>query len=206
MRVAYQLRTAAAGIPSVWPPRRRVLYFDIDGTLVLPTFGRAKHALAAGRFERLVRRAGFDAIVCVSDAVIISRLVRDMAPAGMRRDVDSMLFRFCGGTFEDRSWFRRWVEHVEDPVQRASEFDRGADWYYIDDHAHRYVARAGIPACEADGRVLACDPHAEGEDVAAWLADLAAGRIDGPARHASRRDPPRYALDGSLAPYDWRRE
>ena len=210
MRVSYQLRTAAAGVPAVWPPRPRVLYFDIDGTLVRPTFGRAKHALAGGRFERILHRAGFDRVVCVSDAVTIARLLAEVAPRRLRADVPSTLFRFCAGVFDDRAWFREHVRAIQDPIERASEFDLREDWYYVDDHAWRYLARAGIPPDDAAERVLQCDPHGEGEDVAAWLTGLAAGRLL-PEERRDMRAAPRYGLgdyglDGSLAPYSWRRE
>lgn len=211
MRVPYQLRTAAAGIPAVWPPRPRVLYFDIDGTLVRPTFGRAKHALADGRFERILHRAGFDRVVCVSDACTIGRLLAEVAPRRLQPCVRTTLFRFCAGAFADRDWFLDNVLSIENPIERAQEFDLGADWYYVDDHAYRYLARAGIAPDDVADRFLQCDPHGEGEDVAVWLAGLAAGRLapeearDG--RRVSRRKSLRpYDVDDCPAPYSWRRE
>lgn len=206
MRVSYQLRAAAAGLPTLQPPRRRVIYFDIDGTLVRPTFGRVKKALGDGRFERILRRAGFDRVVCVSYAVTIARLFAEVGDVSPREETREILFRFCAGAFEDRDWFDANVELVRNPMGRVTEFDFGADWYYVDDRASWYLDRAGLPAANVRERVLQCDPRTEGEDVALWLADLAPGRVQAGERHDDVEAPRRYGLGASLAPYSWRRE
>jgi hypothetical protein len=177
MHAIHQLRTAAVGVPCAWPPRKRVLYFDIDGTLVRPTFGPAKRALAGGRFERLVREAGFDRLVCVSDAVLLSRAVIEHCGCG--GEVHPAVYRFCNGTFSDRKWFRHNVDLVQDPTRRASEIDFDTDWYYVDDHAYKHLALAGLDHVGAWGRTLSCDPHAEGHDIVAWLRGLAEARPPG---------------------------
>ena len=45
----------------------KILYFDIDGTLLCNS--QPKIALANGAFERSVRDAGFDQLVCVGNIV-----------------------------------------------------------------------------------------------------------------------------------------
>ena len=47
----------------------RILYFDIDGTLLLEDTIHAKSKLAEGRFEDAVRGAGLDKLVCVGTFV-----------------------------------------------------------------------------------------------------------------------------------------
>ena len=51
----------------------RVLYFDIDGTLL--TESEPKTALADGAFEQAVRAAGFDRLVCVGNVVTTIRFL-----------------------------------------------------------------------------------------------------------------------------------
>ena len=184
-----QLHAAREGL--CYPPARpkRILYFDIDGTLVQRTFGAAKPALAAGRFERAVRRAGFDEIVCVSDAVLFTRVLlgRDDHDAEAAR----VLQRFCGDTVRDARWFRQRVAPVGDPFDRCHEIDVEADWFYVDDHAHTYLERAGLLRYEGCRRVLACRGAGDGEDVLGWLHEIAG------AREIPRRQPlsPRGGYD-----------
>jgi hypothetical protein len=203
MRAAHQLRTAAAGVPCVWPPRRRVLYFDIDGTIVKPTFGRVKHAVADGRFERAVQGARFDRIVCVSDAVLLSRVVMEGLIG--RGDVAGAVFRFCRGAFRDEGWFRAHVEMVANPLRRAEAIDLEDDWYYADDNARRYLRRAGLPPGCGGLRTLQCRSDSEGHELMAWLEGLVAGRPPRPA--PTRVSIRRYPLpDPDSSSYARRRE
>jgi hypothetical protein len=62
----------------------KTLYFDLDGTLVLSSFGQVKPRLDQGRFERGVRRAAFQRLVCVANSVaIISALARSLGVGGI---------------------------------------------------------------------------------------------------------------------------
>lgn len=158
--------------------KSRVLYFDIDGTVVHETFGACKEALANGRLERLVRKAGFERLVCVSDAVSIARLLPSNA--------HDTVFDFCRGAFEDRAWFRRHVRLVPDPVQRARYLDTNDDWYFMDDYAYTYLRKAERSRLAFRGaikrRVLRARSGSDGSEVAAWLQALAKTRpIDVPA-------------------------
>ncbi|MGE0193381.1 MAG: hypothetical protein AB7T63_15225 [Planctomycetota bacterium] len=153
--------------------RERVLYFDIDGTLVHETFGAAKRALAHGRFERLVRSAGFDRLVCVSDAVSIGRLVAAQRPG---EDLMDTVLHLCGGTLRDGEWFRTHVRPVFDPIHRGRYIDTRCDWYFVDDWATAHLEQA-YPSTWIDylrqGRVLQCNAVGSGDDIVAWLRRIA---------------------------------
>lgn len=160
----------------------RVLYFDIDGTLVQPTFGPAKPALADGRFEAAARAAGFDRLVCVSDGVLMARA---LAEHGLV-DPQGHLLRLCAGTVQDEVWFRTHVDGVEDPLHRGRHIDASTDWFYVDDFAPKYLERAHGPAAArlalTSGRALDCSQDADGEQVLQWLHGLATDRASWSSR------------------------
>lgn len=161
----------------------RVLYFDIDGTLVDQARGVAKRALAGGRFERLVRAARFDRLVCVDTVPLTSG--RGRWP---RRGSDPWrgVFRRCRGTIADYAWLRLHARLVGDPASRGTYIDLDEDWYYVDDHAHAYAARAGIDAPQQGRRILQCEPAGAGLDVHSWLDSLG---VPAEASHEDSRDP-----------------
>lgn len=188
------------------PRAPRLLYFDIDGTLVRQTFGEAKRRLANGRFERAVRAAGFDGVVCVSDAVWMAQALAKDSGA----DVHQRLLPYCGGTIQDGTWFRENVELVSDPTRRGEEIDTEVDWYFLDDWAHDYLARAHgelfARRAEREGRVLTCRPDGSGADVLQWLRSLRPERtrarrpaiLQGVASMPGQRKRPQLAI-GSVA-------
>jgi len=162
----------AVAHPTSSRAKTRVLYFDIDGTVVHETFGACKEALADGRLEHLIRAAGFERLVCVSDAVSIARLLPSNA--------HDTVFEFCRGAFEDRAWFREHVRLVPDPVQRARYLDTNDDWYFMDDYAYTYLRKAERSRLAFRGaikrRVLRAQSRSDGSEVDSWLTALATTR------------------------------
>ena len=155
-------------------PSGRVLYFDLDGTLIHTGFGDVKPRLANGAFERAVRRAGFERLVCVANAVAIVHALEEMD-----RDPDGlgMIFQLTLGALADEAWFRSVTTLVTDPRHRARYLDLSADWWWIDDLAERYLALEGMSSVYAShrgGRILAPDPNGDGQDVLDWLERVAA--------------------------------
>lgn len=151
----------------------RTLYFDIDGTLLLGSFGAPKPALAGGAFERLVRAAGFERLVCVGNVVAIVRTLERSAPV----DGLGMVLRVCQGVFEDEGWFRSVTTLIDDPAERARTAvgSSGRDWFWCDDLAEHYCEQAALGASyreHAGTRILAPTPDGDGRDLAEWLAGL----------------------------------
>jgi hypothetical protein len=147
----------------------KVLYFDLDGTLVGLESGVLKPQLAGGAFERAARAGGFERLVCVSSAVSLIPAVRARDP---ETDGHALIWRLCEDAFEDEAWFRRAVAWVEEPERRARHLDLGADWWYLDDRAELYLAREGLDGLLHTAhavRILAPDPNGDGSDVLEWL-------------------------------------
>lgn len=147
----------------------RRLYFDVDGTLLRLYTTSAKPALAGGMFERAVREAGFDEIVCVGNYVTVV-----LALAELRSDFDSLgdIFGICAGVFEDEEWFRAHTRLVSNPDNRAAEIDLAADWWYVDDLAEKYFLHAGREdtfRSQAGRRIFSPSPEGDGQDVLDWL-------------------------------------
>lgn len=153
------------------PSAVRTLYFDIDGTLLRGSFGAPKARLAQGAFERAVRAADVERLVCVGNVVAIVRTLE----RGQRVDGHGMVLRVCQGVFEDEAWFRRVTDLVADPAARAAAIDEARDWFWVDDLAERYCVTAGradLFRAHAGTRILVPAPDGDGGDVLRWLAGL----------------------------------
>ena len=119
----------------------RTLYFDLDGTLIHMGFGSVKPRLAGAAFERAVRAAGFERLVCVANAVSIVHALEEL---GREADGVGMIHRLTFGAVSDEAWFRRVTTLVPDPRHRARFIDRTIDWWWVDDLAARYLALEGM--------------------------------------------------------------
>jgi hypothetical protein len=149
--------------------RERVLYFDLDGTVIHSGFGSVKKALADGVLERAIRSAGFDRLVCVANAVAIVRALEDL---GRRVDGLDIILQLTSGAFADEAWFRRVTTLVVDPRRRARYLDFSADWWWVDDLAQRYLTQEGMAdrfTRHSGERIFAPDPEGDGQDVLDWL-------------------------------------
>lgn len=152
----------------------KILYFDISGTLV-DERERPKPALADGAFERAVRAAGVERLVCVSSllSIVEARLM-----AGHDLDPHDYILSQCGGTFTDPAWFRATVVMATEPRRRVDAIDESLDWYYVDDYAREYLEHAGrydLVRDEIGRRVLATPANSDGRDVLDWVTGVVAG-------------------------------
>jgi phosphoserine phosphatase len=147
----------------------KTLFFDLDGTVIVLERGTVKPLLAAGAFERAIRRAGFQQLVCVGNAVALIAHLEEM---GVEADGHQMIFDLCFGAFEDRSWFRGACSWITEPGDRGSIITGTGDWWYVDDLAQRYLDQAGKHALfesQSGGRILVPDANGDGQDVLDWL-------------------------------------
>ena len=147
----------------------RRLYFDVDGTILRMYTTSAKSALAGGMFERAVRGAGFDELVCVGNYVAVALMMQTVM-----EDFDPLraVFEVCAGVFVDEEWFRSHARLISDPDQRAAEVDLEDDWWYVDDLAEKYFSDAGrgeVYRQQLGRRILAPTPEGDGRDVLDWL-------------------------------------
>ncbi len=150
----------------------RVLYFDLDGTVLVRDTSEPKAALANGRLEDAIRQAGFDRLVCVGNFVEVIHVVREARP-----DFDGLgaIFGICHGTLRDEKWFRGMTVLAVDPKNRGVEIDLDEDWWYVDDLAWEYLLlarRQSLLGGATAERILKARPMADGSDVIAWLGAI----------------------------------
>jgi len=147
--------------------RVKTLYFDIDGTLL--DDNRPKPALAHGAFEKAVRQAGFQRLVCVSNVLSIAEFLAEM---GKPPDRWQFVFDLCRGVFLDQAWFRQATTFVPDPNRRAQYIDFSGDWWYVDDMAASFLARGvekEVFEVHRGERILVPTPYGDGSDILDWL-------------------------------------
>ena len=152
----------------------RTFYFDIDGTVLREDTVAVKSGLAAGGFERLVRAAGFDQVVCVGNMIAVVRQLEEMGLAELDRA--RVIFDYCDGAFSDFSWFRREVSFVEDPHRRVRHLALESDWWYADDLASYYFSlenKSDVLDRELGRRVYVPHANGDGQDLATWLEGVA---------------------------------
>jgi len=152
----------------------RILYFDVDGTLLVQSTSEPKPSLAAGRFESAVRSAKFDALVCVGNFVAIAHTMHE---SDAQYDRLGAIFALSQGVFRDETWFRAVTRLAQDPKHRALEIDLASDWWYVDDCAREFMTFAGLAdvyAQESGQRICVPAPDGDGADVMAWLERVAA--------------------------------
>jgi serine/threonine protein phosphatase 1 len=150
----------------------KVLYFDIDGTL-LDYDDEPKAALLDGKLEKALKEAGFDHLACVSGWVdILAAPVMQIQTLSERKEA---LHKKLAPLFPDREWFLDKLMLVYDTDHRCRYIDLQSDWYYVDDWAdHFFTAALGPQRYEAEQgrRILLCDHEGDGSDVLVWLEKI----------------------------------
>ncbi|MSV36253.1 MAG: hypothetical protein EXQ47_11755 [Bryobacterales bacterium] len=137
----------------------RVLYFDIDGTL-LDSYDQPKSALVACGFHALLVSRRFERLVCVSGWADIVQAAACRVPLEHRGE---SIHRMIAELFPDREWFLSHLELGTDTDHRGRLIDPSVDWYYVDDNADEFFTAAfGAEAYTAElgGRI--CCPHHSG--------------------------------------------
>ena len=148
----------------------RVLYFDIDGTL-LDYEDRPKTALLGGRLQRALIQAGFTKLVCVSGwSDLFASAVLKLSPEQTRQAVCKLLSDLLDPDFlKDR------LGLIQDTDNRCRAIDVNSDFYYIDDCADEYITKefgAEYYKAHCPQRILQVDPYADGSDILEWLQRL----------------------------------
>lgn len=151
----------------------KILYFDLDGTIVHNEFGAVKSRLGHGHLERCIRSAGFERLVCVANVCSIVSALKEI---GREVDGPGMILQLCPGAIEDESWFRAVVSLIPDGSRRVRYIDFDGDWWWVDDRALYFLEREGLAHLghENQGRRLMIPrPDGDGADVLEWLESVA---------------------------------
>ena len=168
----------------------RVLYWDIDGTIIDQSIDEAvKPALAGGVFQSWIEAAGFDHTICVSGRATMARdaLFRPYEiAAGMSPEQEEVCMRSVWETVYDAfpsfEAFAQLTRLRYENDDRGQAIDLTEDWYYLDDLAdHFFIKAYGERVFEEElgRRILMCDPEGDGSDIIAWLRSIAESPRDG---------------------------
>jgi hypothetical protein len=148
----------------------RVLYFDIDGTL-LDYEDRPKTALLGGRLQRALIQAGFTKFVCVSGwSDLFASAVLNLSPEQRKQAVCKLLSDLLEPDF-----FKDRLDLIHDTDNRCHAIDVNEDFYYIDDWADEYATKefgGEYYKAHCPRRILRVDPYADGSDILEWLQTL----------------------------------
>jgi len=148
----------------------RVLYFDIDGTL-LDYEDRPKPALLGGRLQRALMNAGFTKFVCVSGwSDLFTTPVLRLSPEDTKRAICKMLKEMLDTDFlADR------LRLAVETDNRCCSIDVDEDFYYIDDWADEYAIKQfgeNFYNAPYGKRILRVDPYGDGTDILDWLESI----------------------------------
>ena len=148
----------------------RVLYFDIDGTL-LDNEDRPKSALLGGRLQHTLMHAGFTKFVCVSGwSDLFASPVLRLSPEERKRAICKMLKEMLDGDFlEDQ------LRLAVETDNRCRSIDVNQDFYYIDDWADEYTIKQfgeNFYNAHYGKRILRVDPYGDGTDILDWLESI----------------------------------
>jgi len=145
----------------------KILYFDIDGTILRDS--TPKPALADGAFERAVQQAGLEQLVCVSNVITTIQFMEEL---GQEMDGLGVVYDVCRGTIQHPDWFRKMTTLVSDPEHRARCIDFAADWWYLDDMARWYMEQDHLSEIYEEQlgmRIFAPNQNGDGSNVLNWL-------------------------------------
>ena len=150
----------------------RILYFDIDGVL-LDYDDRQRALLLNGRLEKLIKKCNFEKLVCVSGwNDIYNEPVMNLSLLRQKDSIHSLLDKI----FIDKMWFLDRLELAYDTDHRGKHINLKDDWYYLDDWADKFFAKAHGATLfekELNRRILQVDPHGDGQDILDWLDHVA---------------------------------
>jgi hypothetical protein len=153
----------------------KTLFFDLDGTVIVLDEGTVKPRLAGGAFERAIRNAGFEQLVCVGNAVAI---IGHLEGLKMKPDGHQMIFDLCFGAFEDKRWFASVCSWIAEPRDRGRIITGLGDWWYVDDLAREYLEEAGkhsLFELHNGGRILVPDASGDGQEMLDWIGTVCHG-------------------------------
>ena len=153
----------------------RVLYWDIDGTILNYVPEETKPLLAGGTFQQLLDRKGFDQLICVSGW---TSLVLDCSSVrGVLSDFEQKeaIREYVQEAFPDCESFHAKVILAADNDDRGRNIDLRLDWWYVDDWAQEFFEKEHgreLYACFAGRRILMCDPNSDGSDIVEWIEGI----------------------------------
>ena len=155
---------------------KRVLYFDIEGTLLDDDDDTAKKALTNGQLETALKSCAFDYYACVSghsDMIHQSHQYGQIPSKNAQKEV---IWHLLKDIFPDKENFIAKLILIYNSDRRAEYINPDSDWYYVDDWADKFYSdafdRLTYQEMENNKRIFLTDPNGDAADILQWLAQL----------------------------------
>jgi hypothetical protein len=152
--------------------KKKLLYFDIDGTILDSSTKAVKRNLQNGQLELKIREAHFDKIYCVGN---VNEIFKGLEEMGQQVDSVEIIYTLCFDAFTDFDWFMKNVCCAKQSDQRIKEIQFNEDWWYMDVLAERYLdtdESIGVLKQHLGARIFIPKPEGDGEDIINWFGTI----------------------------------
>ena len=153
-------------------PKKKLLYFDIDGTILDGTTKAVKKSLQNGQLEITIREANFDKIFCVGN---VNEIFKGLEEMGQHVDNIEIVYTLCFDAFTDFEWFMNNACCTKNPDRRIEQIQYNEDWWYMDVFAEKYVNKSEIRKTieqHRDKRIFVPNAQGDGQDIINWISTL----------------------------------
>ena len=152
--------------------KKKLLYFDIDKTILDGSTKAVKKNLQNGQLEIKIREIKFDKIFCVGD---VNNIFNGLEEMGQHVDSVEIIYTLCFDAFVDFEWFMNNVYCTKDPEKRIKQIQFTEDWWYMDSLAEKYLKKSGkneILNKQEGKRILIPRPEGDGQDILNWFDNI----------------------------------
>jgi len=149
--------------------KKKLLYFDIDGTVLNSASKAVKSNLQNGKLELKIREAHFDKIYCMGN---VNDIFNGLEEMGQHVDNVEIVYTLCFDAFTDFDWFINHVCCMKNPDQKMNQIQYNEDWWYMDVSAKKFLKNgdSGPDLKQHLGtRILVPKAQGDGEDIITWI-------------------------------------
>jgi hypothetical protein len=149
--------------------KKKLLYFDIDGTILDGTTKAVKRNLQNGKLEIKIREANFDKIFCLGN---VNEVFNGLEEMGQHVDTVEIVYTLCFDAFTDFEWFMNNACCIKDPERRIEQIQLDEDWWYMDVLAEKYLKKSGTKKSleqHHGNRIFIPDSQGDGQDIINWI-------------------------------------
>jgi len=149
--------------------KKKLLYFDIDGTILDGSTKAVKSNLQNGQLELKIRENHFDKIYCIGN---VNDIFKGLEKMGQHIDSVEIIYTLCFDAFTDFNWFMNNVCCTQNPDLRIKQIQFMQDWWYMDVLAKRYFNSGETKKTLKEHlgtRILIPEPNGDGKDIINWF-------------------------------------
>jgi hypothetical protein len=149
--------------------KKKLLYFDIDKTILAGSTRAVKKNLQNGQLELKIKENNFDKIFCVGN---VNKIFNGLEEMGQHVESVEIIYTLCFDAFTDFEWFLSNVCCTKESEHRIKQIQFTQDWWYMDSLADKYFKKVGkneILNRQEGKRILIPTPEGDGQDILNWF-------------------------------------